>query len=79
MKLDPEYTRKIGHYAYHMGGTGCSTAAFYAIISQLKEKVKYPYIFIPIDMMFYGAGGVGLQGSLCGAKWIICCYESGCR
>lgn len=65
VELDEEETRKRGYEAY-FSGCACCAGAFYAIISQLKEKVKYPYTFIPMDMMFYGAGGAGVK-SLCGA------------
>lgn len=64
-KLDVEETRKLGHLGYHKG-LHCAAGTFYAIVSQLKEKVGYPYTQIPMDMVYYGAGGVAGWASLCG-------------
>jgi hypothetical protein len=40
---------------------------FASVMSQLAEKYGEPYSSFPVDMMIYGAGGVGGWGSLCGA------------
>ncbi|MFP3909178.1 MAG: C-GCAxxG-C-C family (seleno)protein, partial [Halobacteriota archaeon] len=66
VKLDVEKTRKLGHLGYHKG-LHCAAGAFYAVVSQLKEEVGYPYTQIPMDMVAYGAGGVAGWATLCGA------------
>ncbi|MFP3909643.1 MAG: C-GCAxxG-C-C family (seleno)protein [Halobacteriota archaeon] len=65
-KLDVEYTRKLGHLGYYMG-LGCSTGAFYGIVSQLQEDVGDPWTLIPMEMMTYGSGGGAGWGATCGA------------
>ncbi len=65
VKLDPEETRKRGYQGYYEGA--CCFGAFKAIMSQLREKVGYPYTEIPYELMRYGEGGAVGWGTLCGA------------
>jgi hypothetical protein len=64
-KLDVEKTRKLAHQRDYT--TNCSSGAFGAIISQLQEKVGYPWTVIPLDLYAYGGGGVNGWGTFCGA------------
>jgi len=66
VKLDVEKTRRLGYLGYH-NGLHCAAGAFYAIVSQLQEKVGYPWTQIPVEMYHYGAGGVTGWAVLCGA------------
>jgi hypothetical protein len=63
--LDEELARKKGHEGYYINS--CSQGAFYAIISQLREKIGVPYTYIPFELMAYGASGVAGWCTLCGA------------
>jgi hypothetical protein len=65
VKLDPEEARKLGYQSYYEGA--CSYGAFKAIMSQLREKVGYPYTMIPYEIMRFGEGGAVGWGTLCGA------------
>ncbi len=64
-KLDPELVRKKGHFLCARGG--CGYGGFAAIIEALREQVGFPYTQIPIELLYYGKGGVVALGSLCGA------------
>lgn len=64
--LDPKETAKRGYEAYGSHG-GCASGAYIAILSQLKEKVGYPWTTLSDDMWRYGAGGAASWGTLCGA------------
>lgn len=66
VELDPAETAKLG-YEYYFSHGGCASAAYLAIVSQLKEKVGYPWSTLPDDMWRYGAGGAAGWGTLCGA------------
>ena len=64
-ELDPDIT---AHRAYSNFDKGhCMYGAFASVMSQLAEKYGEPYRSFPVEMMIYGAGGVGGWGSLCGA------------
>ncbi|MEW6622936.1 MAG: C-GCAxxG-C-C family (seleno)protein [Bacillota bacterium] len=63
-KLDPELARKIGHEGFYEAR--CCYGAFKAIVTQLNDKIGYPYNTIPLDMMRFGVTGVGWAGT-CGA------------
>ena len=63
--LDPEVVRRKGYEGYFEGG--CCYGAAEAILSELREKVGYPFTGIPSDMFRYGAGGAAGWGTLCGA------------
>ena len=72
--LDVEETRLRGYNGYKgvVLSDGkkhgeCAFATFYAIVSQLQEKVGAPYDAIPLQLMEWGAGGVVGFASLCGA------------
>ncbi len=66
--LDVEELRKLGHEGYYLGN--CSSGAFYAILSALRDKVGEPYTNIPLtppnNMLHFGGGGIG-AGMCCGA------------
>ncbi|MFA7065024.1 MAG: C-GCAxxG-C-C family (seleno)protein [Bacilli bacterium] len=63
--LDEEMVRKKGHQGYYINS--CSQGSFYAIITELREKVGAPYTYIPVELMAYGASGVAGWCTLCGA------------
>ncbi|WP_324716494.1 C-GCAxxG-C-C family protein [Carboxydochorda subterranea] len=64
-KLDPDAVAVKAHQAFYEGG--CHYAVAKAVLSELREKVGYPYTVLPYDMFRYGEGGVVGWGSLCGA------------
>lgn len=66
VELDPAETAKLGYEFYFSHG-GCASAAYLAIVSQLKTKVGYPWTTLSDDMWRYGAGGAAGWGTLCGA------------
>lgn len=62
--LDAEETRKRGHrFDYD---SNCASGAFRAIVSQLAEKIGFPWTTIPLDIYAYAGSGVGGWGTLCG-------------
>jgi hypothetical protein len=63
--LDPEIVRIKAHQGYYQAG--CSYGAFAAILSELQEKIGFPYTHFPMEMMRYGEGGVAGWATLCGA------------
>ncbi len=64
-ELDPDL---IADKTYHDCVKGhCMYGVFAPVIFQLAEKHGEPYRSFPVNMMRYGAGGVGGWGSLCGA------------
>ena len=64
-ELDPDIT---AHRAYSNSQKGhCMYGVFTSVTSQLADKYGEPYRSFPVNMMIYGAGGVGGWGSLCGA------------
>jgi hypothetical protein len=65
VKLDPDITAQRAYARYAKGH--CMYGVFASVMSQLSEKYGEPYRSFPVDMMIYGAGGVGGWGSLCGA------------
>lgn len=65
VKLDPDITAQRA-YAHCLKGH-CMYGVFTSVMSQLAEKYGEPYRSFPVEMMIYGAGGVGGWGSLCGA------------
>ncbi|MDI3280225.1 MAG: C-GCAxxG-C-C family (seleno)protein [Bacillota bacterium] len=64
-KLDPEVVRKLGYQGYFEGG--CCYGAAKAMLTELRNKVGYPYTLIPEDMFRYGEGGMAGWGTICGA------------
>jgi hypothetical protein len=53
-------------YSIYSGG-GCMYALFGGILLCLSDKCGGAFSSFPLDMMKYGAGGVGGWGTLCGA------------
>ncbi|RLB74102.1 MAG: hypothetical protein DRH03_02095 [Deltaproteobacteria bacterium] len=45
-ELDPEYVRKLGHIGFYE--KECGGGVFWAIMTALKEKIGYPYNFMPL-------------------------------
>ena len=64
-ELDPEITASRAYSNFDKGH--CMYGAFASVMSQLADKYGEPYRSFPVDMMIYGAGGVGGWGSICGA------------
>jgi hypothetical protein len=64
-KLDPEITAQRAYV--NCAKAHCMYGVFSSVMSQLAEKYGEPYRSFPVDMMIYGASGVGGWGSLCGA------------
>ena len=64
-ELDPDITASMAYSNFDKGH--CMYAAFSSAISQLADEYGQPYRSFPVEMMRYGAGGVGGWGSLCGA------------
>lgn len=65
VQLDPEKAKVDGYGGY--GGARCSYGVFDAIITQLAEKVGYPYTHVPTQVLSWGGTGGGGWGTLCGA------------
>lgn len=65
VKLDPEVVRKKGWEMYWQGG--CMKGAAGAIITELQEKVGFPYTMLPLEVFRYGSAGIGGWGTICGA------------
>ncbi len=63
-ELDLDSIQQLAYDSYFEGG--CCYGAAKALLTQLCEKVGFPYTAIPVDMFRNGAGGYG-TGSLCGA------------
>ena len=63
--LDPEAAALLAHKGYYDGE--CSYAAYYAIMTLLRETVGGPYNQIPTRTMRFGGAGVAGWGTLCGA------------
>lgn len=63
--LDPATTKALAYKGYGMHK--CSFGAFYAIMSQLQEKVGPPYTMIPMEIMQWGETGGAGWATLCGA------------
>lgn len=64
-KLDPEIALRRGYEGFWEGY--CSYGCFKAILSQLRERVGFPYTGVPYEIMKYGVGGYAGWGTLCGA------------
>lgn len=63
-ELDLDAIPQAAYESYFEGG--CCYGAAKALLSQLSEKVGFPYTAIPVDMFRNGAGGYG-AGTMCGA------------
>jgi hypothetical protein len=62
--LDPEAVGQLAYDIYPKGS--CMYSVFGSVIMQLADKVGEPFRSFPIDMMRFGAVGVGGWGSVCG-------------
>lgn len=69
-QLDVEKAKVLGYEGY--GKDRCAYGAFYSIISQLQEKVGYPYTMVPTRVLQWGATGGAGWGVLCGALTGAC-------
>ncbi|MGE5553777.1 MAG: C-GCAxxG-C-C family (seleno)protein [Betaproteobacteria bacterium] len=65
VRLDPEVALRRGYEGFWEGY--CSYGCFKAILSQLREKIGFPYTGVPYETMKYGVGGYVGWGTLCGA------------
>ncbi|NLF74045.1 MAG: hypothetical protein GX575_33995 [Candidatus Anammoximicrobium sp.] len=63
--LDPDTVGQVAYELYPHGS--CMYAVFGSVISQLAEKAGEPFRSFPLEMMRYGATGIGGWGSVCGA------------
>ena len=64
-KLDPVAVAAEAYRLMPQGG--CMYGLFAAVMAAMAQAQGEPYRSFPVHMMRYGAGGVGLWGSLCGA------------
>ncbi len=64
VELDPALAEQVAYEGYYEGG--CCYGVAKAILSQLNEKVGFPYTAIPEEMYKTGKEGYG-AGTLCGA------------
>lgn len=62
--LDPEAVGQLAYDIYPKGS--CMYSVFGSVILQLADRVGEPFRSFPIDMMRFGATGVGGWGSVCG-------------
>lgn len=62
--LDPATTAEIAYQMYPQGS--CMYAVFGSVLSQLADKVGEPFRSFPLEMMRFGATGIGGWGSVCG-------------
>lgn len=64
-KLDPLEVGRKAYRNYHIAG--CGHATYMAFLSELREKVGYPWTTLPDMMMVHAGAGYGGHGTLCGA------------
>lgn len=64
VELDPSVVAARAYDLYPEGS--CMYAVVGAVITTLAEKVGEPFRSFPLEMMRYGAGGIGYWGSVCG-------------
>lgn len=64
VELDPDELEALAYETFNAGG--CCYGCAGAFLSQLSEKVGYPYTVIPAEMFYNGKAGYS-AGSLCGA------------
>lgn len=64
-ELAPERVAERAYPMYHQGG--CMLVVFGSIMAQLAEQFGEPYSSFPVNMMKYGASGIGNYGSVCGS------------
>jgi hypothetical protein len=62
--LDPEAVGQLAYDIYPKGS--CMYSVFGSVMMKLTEQVGEPFRSFPIDMMRFGAVGVGGWGSMCG-------------
>ncbi len=65
LRLDPAVSAEMA-YSYYSEGS-CMYATVRSVLSQLAGIAGEPYASFPYHMFRYGHGGVGGQGSVCGA------------
>lgn len=66
VKLDPmEAGRRAYRFYFEKGG--CGSAAYFSLVSLLREQVGYPWTTLPEMMFAHAAAGYGGHGTLCGA------------
>ena len=63
-KLDPNAVAKLAYEGFYQGA--CCYAVANSILTELKNKVGFPFTQIPSDMFRYGEGGIVGWASLCG-------------
>lgn len=63
-EFDVERVKELGYEAFGEGG--CCYGAAKALLTELQDKVGYPYTVIPAEMFSAGKAGYG-AGSLCGS------------
>jgi hypothetical protein len=62
--LDPSTTSQVAYENYNIGS--CMYGVVSSIVSQLGEIIGEPYLSFPVQMMKYGHGGIGGEGTICG-------------
>ena len=66
-EISPEKAAMLGYSGFYNSGQGCGYGVFKGIVGQMALKYGAPYDTFPIQMMSYGASGVGNWGTLCGS------------
>lgn len=66
-KISPDMAAKLGYSGFYNSGQGCGYGVFKGLVGQMALKYGKPYDGFPLQMMAYGASGVGNWGTLCGS------------
>lgn len=66
-KISPEKAAMLGYSGFYNSGQGCGYGVFKGLVGQMALKYGAPYDTFPLQMMTYGASGVGNWGTLCGS------------
>ncbi len=66
-KISPDKAAMLGYSGFYNSGQGCGYGVFKGLVGQMALKYGAPYDSFPLQMMTYGASGVGNWGTLCGS------------
>ncbi len=66
-KISPDKAAMLGYSGFYNSGQGCGYGVFKGLVGQMALKYGAPYDTFPLQMMTYGASGVGNWGTLCGS------------
>ena len=65
--LSPVDAANLGYSGFYNAGQGCCYGVFKGLVGQMALKYGAPYDTFPLQMMAFGASGVGNWGTLCGS------------